>query len=80
MSLFLRIVGTVALMLFTGFITLVVAIAILWDRGMRHHDNYEYYGSYPALYLGPATAGFLAPGVVVLCVWYLRRRAARTRG
>ena len=71
MITFLKIVGTFALMLFTGFITLVVAIAILWDKGIREHGNYEYYGQYPISLWGPVVIGFLAPGVVV---WYLDRR------
>src|SRR4051812_11435865 len=62
------------LMVASGAVALVVAILLLMVLGSRRHDNYEYYGSWPALYLGPALIGFLAPG---LLAWYLHGRTRK---
>ncbi len=56
----LKIVATTALMVAGGIGTYAVALSIL-----------KYYGMYPALSLGAAAIGFLAPGVTV---WYLDMR------
>ena len=67
------IVGTLALMVFSGIVMYVTAIVILMELGTKFHGNYMYYGSFPALILlyGLGAIGFLAPGVVV---WYLHKR------
>ena len=72
-----KILGTLALMVTSGMVALAAAIFILMDLGSRLHDNYEYYGKYPALFFGPAAIAFLAPGVVV---WYLHKRGTRKGG
>jgi hypothetical protein len=67
--------GTLALMVFSGVFALVVCIFILMSRGLRLHDNYEYYGDYAPLCVGVAVIAFIAPGVIVL---YVRRLTAKT--
>ena len=56
-----KILGTLTLMLATGFIALFVTIFLLMALGTQRYDNYEYYGKYPALYLGPCWNWFLGP-------------------
>jgi hypothetical protein len=64
-----------------GFGTLVVAVMYLMNLGSRLHGNYEYFGNYPLLYLGPAAIGFVAPalvaliGVIAIRIW--RRHSLR---
>ena len=36
-----------------GFVTLVVSVLYLMSLGSKLHGNYEYFGNYPLLYLGP---------------------------
>jgi hypothetical protein len=43
----------------SGFVFLAAAILILMNLGLKYHDNYEYYGQYPALYIGPGIVGLL---------------------
>ena len=62
-----KIVGTLALMVVSGIVTLAVTITYLMNLGMKRHDNYEYYA---AFVWGPAVIGFLAPGVVVWVLWF----------
>ena len=69
------IVGTLALMVVSGFVTFAVAVISQMSLGLELHGNYMYYdNSSPALVWGPAVIGFLAPGVVV---WYLHNRKTR---
>ena len=70
-----KIVATGASMAVGGAVTFFVTILVLMELGTKFHDNYEYYGRYPVLFLGPAVLGFLAPGVVV---WYLDRRGVQS--
>ena len=69
-----KIVGTFASMVASGFVAFYVAIYILMQLGSRFHDNYEFYGQFPALFLVPAAIGFLAPGMIV---WHLHKRTTR---
>lgn len=43
----------------SGVVFLAAATFILMSLGLRYHDNYEHYGQYPALYLGPGAVGLL---------------------
>ena len=43
----------------SGVVFLAAATCILMSLGLKYHDNYEYYGQYPALYLGPGVVGLL---------------------
>lgn len=54
-----------------GFIAFVVSVGALTELGTRWHNNYEYYGKYPALYLGPALVAFLIPAIFE---WWRKRR------
>lgn len=47
----------------------VIALLVLTDLGIRQHDNYEYYGKYPALFLMPPTVGLFLPWFLA---WILR--------
>lgn len=70
------IVGTLALMVVSGIVTLPVTFLILMSLGSARHDgNVEYYFyTFPALVWVPAVIGFLTPGVVV---WYRLKRRTR---
>ena len=76
--------GLVCMMTACGLVTLVVSVMVLMSLGLKLHGNYEYFGNYPLLYLGPAAIGFLAPALAVLvCVFAVRirrRRSAKRRG
>jgi len=69
-----RIVVTAVSMVVSGAATFGVTMLCLMELGMKLHNNYEYYGHYRVLVLGPAAIGFLAPGIVV---WYLDRRGVK---
>ena len=76
--------GVVCVMIGCGFVTLVVSVMYLMSLGLRLHGNYEYFGNYPHLYLGPAAIGFFAPalaffiGAFAVRIW--RRRSAKRDG
>ena len=46
------------------------SIILLMQVGLARHNNYEYYGNYPALYLVPPLVGYFLPS---LLAWILRR-------
>lgn len=46
------------------------SIIFIMQLGSAQHDNYEYYGKYPALYLVPPLVGYFVPSLVA---WGLRR-------
>ena len=75
--------GSICVMTACGFVTLVVSVMYLMNLGSKLHGNYEYFGNYPLLYLGPAAIGFFAPALAVLIgvfavrIW--RRRSAKRR-
>ena len=60
-----------AVMVACGVVASGTAIVFFMNLGLKHHDNYEYYGSLPVLLLvyGAGLAGFVIPGLVV---WRLR--------
>ena len=58
--------GLACVMIACGFVTLVVSVVYLMALGSKLHGNYEYFGDYPHLYLGPAAIGFFAPALAVL--------------
>lgn len=70
-----KIAATGASMAVGGAVTFFVTILVLTELGTRFHGNYEYYGRYPVLFLGPAALGFLAPGIVI---WHLDRRGVQS--
>ena len=72
-----KIVGTLALMVVSGIVTLAAVIVIPMELGLRRYDNYMYYDVSWALGWGLVVIGFLAPGVVVGVVWYLHKRTTR---
>jgi hypothetical protein len=51
----------------------VSAFVLMW-LGIQYHGNYEYYGNYPLLYLGPAAVGLLVPWLAAWMIWVVRRR------
>ena len=74
MSKFLKnaamVVGTIGLMLVSGFLAFYWAISMLFGLGLKYHNAYEYYGyTYPVsseLFILAATAiGFAAPAPFV---------------
>ena len=71
-----KILWTLALMVVCGVVAFVATLASLMELGLKLHNNYEYYGGYPAVLLiyGCGIIGFLAPAVVV---WYLQRQEMR---
>ncbi len=70
----LRILGIFILMVICGVVAYAAAMTFLMGLGLKLHDNYEYYGGYPALVIvyGCGTIGFLAPAVIV---WYLDKHS-----
>jgi len=50
------------------------AIIVLMQLGLARHDNYEYYGNYPALYLVPPLVGYSLPSILA---WIWRRGTQR---
>ncbi|MHB0958210.1 MAG: hypothetical protein ACYC0X_12080 [Pirellulaceae bacterium] len=68
MQRFLRSIVTAIV---TGLVFFFGSIYILMTIGLKRHGNYEYYGSYWALYTVPGIVGFVLPSVVA---WILRRR------
>jgi hypothetical protein len=72
----LLILGTFALMVVCGAGAALTALSCLMRLGLKYHDNYEYYGQTPAVFLIPLAAiiGFAAPGVLV---WWLRNNGWR---
>lgn len=63
----LKAAATLALMIACGIVAFATAIAFFMNLGLRHHNNYEYYGSGPALVFvfGCGFAGFIFPGLLV---------------
>ena len=74
----------VFVMIGCGFVTLVFSVLYLMHLGLKLHGNYEYFGKYPLLFLGPAAIGFLAPALAVciwaFAVWIWRRPSAKRHG
>jgi len=66
-----RVLAALALMVASAIATFAVTVLVLIDQGLRRHGNYEYYGNYPALLLGPALVSFVASGVIV---WHLHKK------
>jgi hypothetical protein len=66
----IKILCTLALMTVCGAFSLVIGISFLMNLGMKLHNNYEYYGSVPAVILCGAV-GFATSG---LLVWWLEKR------
>ncbi|TWU29482.1 hypothetical protein [Bythopirellula polymerisocia] len=60
-----KVVATLASMVVCGAVTLFVTALVLMELGSQHHNNKDYYGSHPALVLGPAVLGFLVPWALV---------------
>lgn len=54
----------------SGLAFLFVAIAVLMQIGTKYHGNYEYYGSYPALYVIPGLLGLFFPSMLA---WVFRK-------
>jgi hypothetical protein len=71
-----KILGTLVLMVASGIVAFVVSVWLLMHLGMRWHNNYEYYGDYPVLYLGPALVAFIAP--VIVSWWRGRFKTPKT--
>jgi hypothetical protein len=67
-----KIVGTFALMVVCGVIAFLTAVSFLMNLGLKLHDSYEYYGSFPSVLFVFAFGllGFVSPG---LLVWWLER-------
>jgi hypothetical protein len=65
--LLLKTAATLAVMVACGIVAFATAVVFLMRLGLKQHDNYEYYGSWPALTLvyGAGLAGFLIPGFLV---------------
>jgi len=77
---FLLVLAVAVVSLVCGIGCLAVSIMVLMSLGSQHHGNYEYYGNYPLLYLGPGVAGLLFPWVVAGIVWGVNRvRQAQRR-
>ena len=57
--------------LVSAILCFVLALLLLTELGIRWHDNYEYYGKYPALFLLPPVMGLFLPW---LLAWSLRKR------
>ena len=57
--------------LVSALLCFVTALLLLTELGIRWHDNYEYYGKYPALFLLPPIVGAFLPR---LLAWMIRRR------
>ena len=74
MQRFLLVLAVAIVSLVCGIGCLAVSIIVLMSLGTQHHGNYEYYGSYPLLYLGPAAVGLLVPWLAAWMMWVLRRR------
>jgi len=69
-----KILGTLALMLVCGWVTMILSLLFSTEMGAGQPDGYEWAGRRPVIFLGPGVIGFLAPGVVV---WLEHRRRAR---
>lgn len=52
-------------MCLNGLLWLGASVIVLMSLGLELHGNYEYYGNYPVLYLGPGILGFLAPPLLL---------------
>jgi hypothetical protein len=67
----LLILGTFAAMVICGAGAALTTLNFLMKLGLKHYDNYEYYGQTPAVLLIPLAAiiGFATPGILV---WWLR--------
>jgi len=61
----------------SGIVCFCGSVFVLMHLGTRRFDNYEYYGQYPLLYVGPGIAGFVLPWVVY-GVWRLFRPPKRS--
>jgi hypothetical protein len=72
----LKIFGTIALMVAGSVVAFGAAVTFLMNLGLKHHDNYEYYGGFPGMLfiLGCASIGFISPAILV---WYLDRNSWR---
>jgi hypothetical protein len=72
----LLILGTFALMIICGAGAALTTLSCLMNLGMKHYDNYEYYGQTPAVLLIPLAAiiGFASPGIFV---WWLQNNRWR---
>jgi hypothetical protein len=72
----LLILGTFAAMVVCGAGAALTTLSYLMKLGLKHYDNYEYYGQTPAVLLIPLAAiiGFAAPGILV---WWLRNNRWR---
>jgi hypothetical protein len=72
MTRVLKILGTLALMVASGFLAIVMAATFLMNLGLKLHDNYEYYRSPFSMVLMVACgiAGFAIPE---LLIWSLQR-------
>lgn len=65
-----RFIRHVVAAIVSGLVFFFGAIFVLMCLGTERHGNYEYYGSYPALYVTPGLVGFFLPS---LLVWVLRK-------
>ncbi len=63
----LKTAAMLAVMVACGVVASGTAIVFFMNLGLKHHDNYEYYGSLPVLLLvyGAGLTGFLIPGFLV---------------
>lgn len=55
--------------LVSALLFFVIALFVLTELGIRQHDNYEYYGKYPVLFLLPPIVGLFPPWFLA---WGLR--------
>ena len=74
--LLLKAAAMLAVMVACGVVAFATAVVFFMRLGLKQHNNYEYYGSWPVLMLvyGVGLAGFLIPG---LLVWRLSSKQPR---
>jgi MFS family permease len=58
----------------SGLAFFFVSIAVLMELGTEYHDNYEYYGQYPALYVIPGLVGLFFPRMLAWLVTKYKER------
>jgi hypothetical protein len=72
----LVIVSTLVSMIALGAVAAATTLHVLMSLGMKHHDNYEYYGQSPAAYLVPVAGviGFALPGILA---WKFSKKSSQ---
>jgi hypothetical protein len=68
--------GILLLMAISGVVWYLVSVFVFFALGVSLHDNYEYYGRYPAIFLTAALVGFFFP---LLVLEWLKRIGAQRR-